>query len=140
VIFHTFTYFFTFSLVNPSVSFFFFLVVLGFWTQGVTLAREALSHLSHSASPQLQCWCYYSIILSSVPSTQKTSDVFCMNSWNQRNVVNLFLICYRKGGRWDNRILDYEWRLAGCQWLTPVILGGRDQEDHGWKPSWANSS
>jgi hypothetical protein len=31
---------------------------------------------------------------------------------------------------------------AGHWWLTPVILatGGRDQEDHGLKPAWANSS
>jgi hypothetical protein len=34
-------------------------------------------------------------------------------------------------------------QIAGHQWLTLVILatqGGRDQEDHGWKPAWANSS
>jgi hypothetical protein len=31
---------------------------------------------------------------------------------------------------------------ARHQWLTPVILasGGRDQEDHGLKPTQANSS
>jgi hypothetical protein len=34
-------------------------------------------------------------------------------------------------------------KRAGRWWLTPAILansGGRDQEDHGLKPAWANSS
>jgi hypothetical protein len=30
--------------------------------------------------------------------------------------------------------------FAGLQWLTPVILVGRDQEDHSLKPAQANSS
>jgi hypothetical protein len=30
----------------------FFLATLGFWTQGLTLVRQVLDHLSHSNSPK----------------------------------------------------------------------------------------
>jgi hypothetical protein len=30
--------------------------------------------------------------------------------------------------------------VARCQWLMPVISGGRDQEDLGSRLAWANSS
>jgi hypothetical protein len=32
-----------------------------------------------------------------------------------------------------------KFRIVGRQWLTPVISGGRDQEDHSLKSAWANS-
>jgi hypothetical protein len=70
---------------------------------------------------------------SGMGETEKTG-------WWGRGIGSKHIVCTYK-----NVVMKHilKIRKVGHQWLTAVILatwGGWDQEDHGLKPAWANSS
>jgi hypothetical protein len=112
VFFPFFFFFFPFSFSNT-----------GAWTQGLTLARQVLYHLSLSAIPKLQGLELLSIHSSTElnPQPYSFSNMPCSTD-------NLAYI----------KILQHG-QAAVVQACNPSYSGGRDQEDHSLKPAGANS-
>jgi hypothetical protein len=136
-----------YKIISPtrlSFSLFFFIVVLGFWTQGVTLARHFFYHLSQVPSPIFlfdlkgMCWLIYILCLSSHNVLVLLHSTYTRIWLCVPLVVQTFRICpmrwvisFQEKKNVEKKPVSIKIPCSGLYWTRLKKLIG-------WRPKFAN--